>query len=118
MQNSLGRTESFQQSIRSFQRTENIKLEDCYLCVLRVASVACNVAVLYVIYHLYRHIYYEMDLELEITCGELSDMCFCYGAAGCNGTKAQCLYDAKYPNGTIPSTKIFCKIVQRSQDTG
>lgn len=59
-----------------------------------------------------------MDLELEITCGELSDMCFCYGAAGCNGTKAQCLYDAKYPNGTIPSTRIFCKIVQRSQDTG
>nr|XP_033201212.1 uncharacterized protein LOC117163233 isoform X2 [Bombus vancouverensis nearcticus] len=109
--------ESFQQSTRSFQRTKNIKLEDCYLCALLVVSVACNVAVLYVIYHLYRHIYYEMDLELEIICGELSDMYFCYGAASCNSTKAQCLYDAKYPNRTIPSTKIFCKIVQRSRDT-
>ncbi|XP_033315076.1 uncharacterized protein LOC117213654 isoform X1 [Bombus bifarius] len=109
--------ESFQQSTRSFQRTKNIKLEDCYLCALLVVSVACNVAVLYVIYHLYRHIYYEMDLELEIICGELSDMYFCYGAASCNSTKAQCLYDAKYPNRTIPSTKIFCKIVQRSPDT-
>lgn len=110
--------ESFQQSTRSFQRTKNIKLEDCYLCALLVVSVACNIAVLYVIYHLYRHIYYEMDLELEITCGELSDMYFCYGAASCNSTKAQCLYDAKYPNRIIPSTKIFCKIVQRSRDIG
>lgn len=109
MQNSFGRTESFQQSTRSFQRTENIKLKDCYLCALRVVGVACNVAVLYVIYHLYRHIYNEMDLELEITCEELSDIHFCYGAAGCNSTKAQCLYDAKYPNRAIPSTKVFCK---------
>lgn len=69
MQNCFGRTESFQQSTRSYQRTKNIKLEDCYLCALRVVSVACNVAILYVIYHLYRYIYYEMDLELEITCG-------------------------------------------------
>lgn len=117
MQNSFGRTESFQQSTRSFQKTENIKLEDCYLYVLRVVSVVCNEAILYVIYHLYRHIYYEMDLELEITCGELSDMHFCYGAAGCNSAKAKCLCDAKYPIRIIPSTKIFCKIVQRSQDT-
>lgn len=116
MQNSFGRTESFQQSTRNFQRTENIELEDCCLGALRVMSVACNVAILYVIYHLYCHIYYEMDLELEIACGEFSDVHFCYSAAGCNGTKVQCLYDAKYPNRTIPSIKIFCKIVQRSQN--
>ena len=49
---------------------------------------------------------------------ELSNMHFCYGAADDNSTKARSIYAKKYPNRTIPSANIFCKIDQRLRDTG
>lgn len=52
------------------------------------------------------------------TFGEFPDMHFCYGAADGNCTKAQGIYTEKYPNRTIPSAKIFCRINQRLWDTG
>ena len=42
----------------------------------------------------------------------------CYGAASDNSTKMQRLYSDKYPNRNVSSAKIFCKIDQRSRDTG
>ena len=41
-----------------------------------------------------------------------------YIAADSNSTKAQRLYGEKYPNRTISSAKIFCKIDQRLWDAG
>lgn len=42
----------------------------------------------------------------------------CYGAAEGNATKAQRLYNVKYPNRIIPSTRVFCRIDQRLRNTG
>ena len=47
----------------------------------------------------------------------LSDIHFCYGAADGNGTEVRSLYTEKYPNRTIPSAKIFCRIDQWLRDT-
>lgn len=42
----------------------------------------------------------------------------CYGAAEGNATKAQRLYNVKYPNRIIPSARVFCRIDQRLRNTG
>lgn len=42
----------------------------------------------------------------------------CYGAAEVNATKAQRLYNVKYPNRIIPSARVFCRIDQRLRNTG
>lgn len=83
----------------------------CYvLAILRqavksfIVSVVCSATVPYIVYYLYRHIYYKM-----YTFSELSDIHFYYGAADDNSTKTQLLCGEKYLNRTIPSGYQYLK---------